>query len=81
VRAAPLRAPTTPWRKAYFSREEGLIDTPVIERGDLGLKPRSGPLIIEEYEGTTIVPPDATAVRDGFDNIVITLTQERGGEP
>jgi N-methylhydantoinase A len=81
VRAAPLRAPTTPWRKAYFSREEGLIDTPVIERGDLALKPRSGPLIIEEYEGTTIVPPDATAVRDGFDNIVITLTQERGGEP
>jgi N-methylhydantoinase A len=81
VRAAPLRAPTTPWRKAYFSREEGLIDTPVIERGDLGLTPRSGPLIIEEYEGTTIVPPDATAVRDGFDNVVITLTQERGGEP
>jgi N-methylhydantoinase A len=37
-------------------------------------------LIIEEYEGTTIVPPHATAVRDGFDNIVITLTEERGGE-
>jgi len=79
MRAAPFRAPTTPWRKAYFSREDGLIDTPVIERGDLGPKPRSGPLIIEEYEGTTIVPPDASAVRDGFDNIVITLTEDRAG--
>jgi N-methylhydantoinase A len=79
MRAAPLRAPTTPWRKAYFGREEGPIDTPVIERADLGPKPRSGPLIIEEYEGTTIVPPDASAVRDGFDNIVITLTEDRPG--
>jgi N-methylhydantoinase A len=79
MRAAPLRAPTTPWRKAYFSREDGPIDTPVIERNDLGPKPRSGPLIIEEYEGTTIVPPDASAVRDGFDNIVITLTEDRAG--
>jgi N-methylhydantoinase A len=79
MRAASLRAPTTPWRKAYFSREDGPIDTPVIERADLGPKPRSGPLIIEEYEGTTIVPPDASAVRDGFDNIVITLTEDRPG--
>jgi N-methylhydantoinase A len=79
MRSAPLRAPTTPWRQAYFGREEGVIDTPVIERADLGLTPRSGPLIIEEYEGTTIVPPDASAFRDGFDNIVITLTEERSG--
>ena len=79
MRASPLRAPTTPWRQAYFGREDGLIDTPVVERADLSLTPRPGPLIIEEYEGTTIVPPDASAFRDGFGNIIITLTEERPG--
>jgi len=34
---------------------------------------RTGPLIIEEYEGTTVVPPEATALRDGFGNIVVAL--------
>jgi N-methylhydantoinase A len=75
LRGAPLRAPTAPWRQAYFGREDGLIDTPVIERADLNLTPRPGPLIIEEYEGTTVVPPNASAFRDCFDNIVI-LTGE-----
>jgi N-methylhydantoinase A len=30
-------------------------------------------LVIEEYEGTTIVPPDATASLDAHNNIVIDL--------
>jgi N-methylhydantoinase A len=73
------RAPTAPWRKAYFGREYGLIDTPVIERRDLRADPLPGPLIVEEYEGTTVVPPYASAMRDAFDNIVITLAEERSG--
>jgi N-methylhydantoinase A len=32
----------------------------VIDRAALRM-PRAGPLIVEEYEGTTVVPPDATA--------------------
>jgi N-methylhydantoinase A len=73
VRRALRRAPTAPFRMAYFGRAQGLLDTPVIERQDLTSTPRLGPLIIEEYEGTTVVPPLATAMRDAFDNIVITL--------
>jgi N-methylhydantoinase A len=73
VRRALYRAPTAPFRPAYFGKAYGLVDTPVIERQDLGATPRAGPLIIEEYEGTTVVPPLATALRDAFDNIVITL--------
>jgi hypothetical protein len=30
-------------------------------------------LIVEEYAGTTVVPPQATVLRDGFGNIVIEL--------
>jgi N-methylhydantoinase A len=76
VRRALHRAPTAPFRMAYFGRTHGLLDTPVIERSDLSSTPRSGPLIIEEYEGTTVVPPLATAARDAFDNIAITLPVE-----
>jgi N-methylhydantoinase A len=70
-------APRASVRKAYFGREYGLIDTPVINRQELSASPRPGPLIIEEYEGTTVVPPYASASRDAHDNIVITLNEER----
>jgi N-methylhydantoinase A len=80
VRRAHHRAPTAPWRKAYFGRAHGLIDTPVIERWDLSRTPRPGPLIVEEYEGTTVVPPQASVKRDALDNIVITLDEERSRE-
>jgi N-methylhydantoinase A len=61
-------------RDAYFGSEFGVIRTPVVERWDLRSAPRSGPLIIEEYEGTTVVPPESSVAHDEFDNIVITLS-------
>jgi len=72
-RKAHARNPMPDTRLAYFGSDHGLIETPVIARGELGAAARAGPLIIEEYEGTTVVPPGARAVRDSFDNIVITL--------
>jgi N-methylhydantoinase A len=76
ARPAPHRALLEPSRPAYFGGGYGLIDTPVIDRESLGATPRPGPLIIEEYEGTTVVPPQATALRDGFGNIVMAFTGE-----
>ena len=38
---------------------------------------RAGPLIIEEYEGTTVVPPDCAARLDERGNIVIEVALER----
>ena len=49
------------------------MSVPVIGRGDLSVEPSSGPWIIEEFEGTTVVPPDARVHRDEADNIVIDL--------
>ena len=49
------------------------MPAPVMERGELTAEARRGPLIIEEYEGTTVVPPQATASLDAHGNIVISL--------
>lgn len=60
-------------RTVYFGEGFGFLETPVIGRGDLSAAPRQGPLIVEEYEGTTVVPPDASVHLDALDNIVIDL--------
>jgi N-methylhydantoinase A len=46
---------------------------PVLDRAALSAVPRRGPFIVEEYDGTTVVPPDAAAHRDAAGNIVIDI--------
>jgi N-methylhydantoinase A len=60
-------------RQVYFGTQFGLVSAPVIGRNELASTSVAGPLVIEEYDSTTIVPPDATAHRDPFNNIVIDL--------
>jgi N-methylhydantoinase A len=67
-RAEP--APPAP-RRAYFG-DAGWIETPVLRRSDL-TSVRQGPLIVEEYDATCVVPPGATAHLDDGGNIVIAL--------
>ena len=61
-------------RKAYFGPALGWLDTPVITRQELSLQSSPGPLIVEEYDATTVVPSAARAHRDQWGNIVIDLT-------
>lgn len=63
----PLRKKT--YRVCQF---DDAIDTPVISRGDLGIESVPGPIIIEDMDSTTLVPPGATCRRDPLNNIVIT---------
>jgi N-methylhydantoinase A len=60
-------------RQAYFGPGRGLVTTPVLDRSRLSDRPRLGPMIIEEYEGTAVVPPDCTARLDPLGNVVIEL--------
>ena len=60
-------------RSVYFGPGTGLVDTPVVDRGRLDPAPRTGPFIIEEYEGTCVVPPDCTARLDRLGNVIIEL--------
>ena len=59
-------------RKAYFGKDNGWVDTPILGRDDLQKK-YSGPVIIEEYDATCLIPPKAEAHLDSFGNIVIDL--------
>jgi N-methylhydantoinase A len=60
-------------RSVYFGPSIGERETPILARDALGAGLRAGPLIVEEYEGTTVVPPDCAARLDQAGNIVIEL--------
>ncbi len=65
-------------RPVYFGPGFGWTDTPVcLSRADLDLDrtPRHGPLIVEEYDATTIVPPGCTVWRDTSDNLMLEVDQ------
>jgi N-methylhydantoinase A len=47
-------------RRAYFGASLGWIDTPLLRRDELRAG-CDGPLIVEEYDATTLVPPGASA--------------------
>jgi N-methylhydantoinase A len=61
-----------PPRRAYFGPEHGWLDTPVLRRSDLATA-RSGPVIVEEYDATSLVPPGARCERDAGGNIAIAM--------
>jgi N-methylhydantoinase A len=66
-------APRATNRAIYFGPTHGWAQTPVIGRGALDEEFRSGPLAIEEYDSTTIVPPGCRCRRDEWGNIVVEL--------
>ena len=69
-RAASL--PGVPHERAvYFGEDTGLVPTPVIRRGDLTPTPWQAPLIVEDYDATTVVPPGYRVFRDGSWNVFI----------
>ena len=47
-------------RQVYFGPQRGWLTAPVLRRGDLTEAPLNGPLIVEEYDTTIVVPPGAT---------------------
>jgi N-methylhydantoinase A len=67
------RAPSAAPRRVYFGPQTGWHVTPVIRRGDLVDTPQRGPLIVEEYDATTVVPPGCSTSVDVWGNIVIAI--------
>jgi N-methylhydantoinase A len=59
-------------RRASFG-EVGVLETPVLRRAALRDGPRDGPLIVEEYDATTVVPPGCLAWLDQGGNIVLEI--------
>ncbi len=60
-------------RSVYFGPAFGALTTPICVRGDLGAQWRAGPLLVEEFDSTTVVPPDGRARCVAWDTIEIEL--------
>ncbi|AZO31987.1 MULTISPECIES: hydantoinase/oxoprolinase family protein [unclassified Mesorhizobium] len=68
-----LKPSETTSRPVWFGKRYGFIETAVVGRAEVTRERQAGPVIVEEYEGTTVVPPDASVFRDEFDNLVVDL--------
>jgi len=62
-----------PERRVHFGSAKGALATPVVVRTALSGQPRSGPLVVQEYDTSVIVPPDCSATLDGRGNIVMEI--------
>jgi N-methylhydantoinase A len=73
IRSERPEPPPPPPRSAWFGAH-GWVNTPVLRRSDL-IGGRTGPLIVEEYDATCLVPPATHAELDEAGNMVIELGQ------
>ena len=60
-------------RNVYFGPVYGAVATPVVERAALGENAQHGPLVVQEYDTSVVVPPDCTAALDAQHNIVMEV--------
>jgi len=58
-------------RPAFFGPRHGLLPTRVVTRNQIDTKPCPGPLIVEEYDATTVVPPGWSIHREERNNLLI----------
>jgi N-methylhydantoinase A len=86
ARGSRAQAVEVPWRNladsrpvarndrgVYFGADIGDVRTPVIGRADLDERAAAGPLVIEEYDSTVVVPPGWAAHRTAIGFIVLEL--------
>lgn len=64
-------------RQVSFERDQPPCETQLVPRAAITEVPRQGPLIIESYDTTIVVPPGATARTDKIGNIIIDIAQEQ----
>ena len=59
-------------REVFFEDEGGFVECPIYERQDLAAGDRiPGPVVIEQMDATTVIPPDFEAEVDDFLNLYI----------
>jgi N-methylhydantoinase A/oxoprolinase/acetone carboxylase beta subunit len=69
-REAPLKAR----RRAWFPETGGWTDCPVYDRYALAPGAQlTGPVIVEERESTSVLPPGATAAVDEYANLLVSV--------
>ena len=78
ARIAPAFLAGPSERDAWFEGH-GWMATPVLSRAGLSQAPRAGPLIVQEYDATCLVPPGCTACLDDFGNIRLAIGHPASG--
>ena len=58
-------------RLAFFGKRDGVLPTPVVSRPSVPADEVDGPMIVEDMDATTVVPPRFTVRRDDVGNLVI----------
>lgn len=64
-------------RRCYFGSEYGEVPTRIMTRGNLLQDAVAGPIIVEEFDTTVVVPPSWTARIDVHGNIVLSRQEGR----
>jgi len=71
LRSAGANEPATEMRVAYYGPKVGECLTKIVPRESLLRGPLEGPLVIEEFDTTVVVPPQWTASLDKYGNITL----------
>jgi N-methylhydantoinase A len=74
-------ARNTQWeetRKAYWGKKYGFLQTPVLALEQVG-KPQKGPVLVDCYDTTIVVPPGCSLAMGEWNNLIITI-EKRGTE-
>ncbi|MCC6627322.1 MAG: hydantoinase/oxoprolinase family protein [Chloroflexi bacterium] len=74
LRHDPATLPATA-RLVFFGRAHGWLTTPVLTRAQVPTTAIPGPLIVEEFDATAVVPPDATIRREAWDVLRLELPE------
>ncbi len=60
-------------RRVYFGGDDGWLDCPVLSREEIGTHWRPGPLLVDEYDTSTVVPPRCRIRRSGWNILELEL--------
>lgn len=63
-------------RKAYWGPSYGFIDTPVLALEQVGQCPVAGPILVDCYDTTIVIPPSCTIVTGDWGNIEINVNED-----
>jgi N-methylhydantoinase A len=66
-------AGSDPFREAYFGPDHGVLRVPAVPRVTLQRGELTGPVFVDEYDSTTVVPPGCRVGLDEFGSIEIDV--------
>jgi len=63
-------------RKAYWGRKHGIMDTQALELEQVEEREREGPLLVDGYDSTIVIPPGCRIAKQISGNIIISIGSE-----